>query len=129
MARVIFDTSDFDRGMRELEPKLDRQRKKAVRDVAEDLLMKSQDLVPLDIGTLQMSGHTEHLPEESIVAYGGSGANYAAYQHEGQRRDGSHVVRKYTTPGRGRKYLEKPLTENFSHYQQLFGSIMAQILI
>lgn len=31
---------------------------------------------------------------------------YAAYQEEGQRKDGTHVVKKYTTPSTGKDFLK-----------------------
>lgn len=32
---------------------------------------------------------------------------YAEYQYRGRRKDGSHVVRKYTTPGTGHHWDER----------------------
>lgn len=32
--------------------------------------------------------------------------DYAAYQERGKRRDGTHVVRRYTTPGTGKGFLK-----------------------
>lgn len=51
------------------------------------------------------------LVEDVHVAQPGFDKRYAAYQHEGVRADGSHVVKNYTTPGSGKKFLEIPLYE------------------
>ena len=46
-------------------------------------------------------------------------AAYAQYQERGMRRDGSRVVRKYTTPGTGRHFVKnavdqiKPVARSF----------------
>lgn len=129
MARVIFNTENFVSRMNMVDEMVAQQAKEATRKVAEDLLTKSQDQVPLDKGTLQASGHAEHNENESIVAYGGSSAPYAVYQHEGMRRDGSHVVTKYTYPGRKRKYLEDPMRDNLVLWRETYGMIIGQILI
>lgn len=41
---------------------------------------------------------------------------YAAYQHEGERQDGTHKVQNYKHSGTGAKFLEKPLFENAKGY-------------
>jgi hypothetical protein len=128
MARIDWDDSSLQKGLNDLQKQMVKQKQEAVRAVAEDLLMKSQDLVPLDKATLLNSGHAEHHEDESIVAYGGSGATYALYQHEGVRADGTHVVLHYTHAGRGKKYLENPLKQNLDRYNQMFGQIIGQIL-
>ena len=50
--------------------------------------------VPKDIGNLReiVSLTTDTITYES---------NYAAYQYKGEREDGTHKVKKYTTPGTG----------------------------
>lgn len=49
--------------------------------------------VPKDIGTLRQYSIYEH-----YIIYE---TPYAKYQYYGQRKDGSHKVKKYTTPGTG----------------------------
>lgn len=39
---------------------------------------------------------------------------YAGYQEFGQRRDGTHKVKKYTTPGTGKKFAEKGVLANLA---------------
>lgn len=47
------------------------------------------------------------------VQTGGEADAYAAYIHEGHRRDGSHIIGAY--PG-GLQYIRKPLLENRDFY-------------
>lgn len=67
-----------------------------------ELLAKSK--VPVKQGPLQSSGQHRRvgLLHHRVVF----NKEYAAYQERGARRDGSHPVRKYTTPGTGAHYLE-----------------------
>lgn len=46
-------------------------------------------------------------------------SDYAAYQEAGERKDGSHVVRKYTTPSTGKNFLKgagERVTSNALNY-------------
>ena len=52
-------------------------------------------------GSLRKSARVN--PEEGLITYDTA---YARYQYYGQRADGSHVVRNYSTPGTG-KYWDK----------------------
>ena len=74
----------------------------------------SQEIVPVRYGVLKasmdVSRPTEEKPEVWIT-YGGPAVAYALYQHEGQRSDGSHVVRNYSEPGKSKHYLTIPLEE------------------
>jgi hypothetical protein len=52
----------------------------------------------------------------------GYNSKYAAYQHEGQRKDGSHKVKEYTTtqvPGPGPKFLEKKMAGNAKRFMAI----------
>lgn len=67
-------------------------------------------LTPLDHGTLRRSQFAD-FPEQvdtaiiSRFGFGGAAKRYALYQHEGQRDDGTHVVRNYSESGTGKQYL------------------------
>jgi hypothetical protein len=122
---IIWNTKDFFKKMGHVETKATNAAKMAVEAVAEDVLTKSQNEVPLDQGDLMRSGQVEHKPDFSIVSYGGMAVDYAIFQHEGMRKDGSHVVRNYTFSGRKSKYLEDPIKNNLSFYQKKFGQIFA----
>lgn len=66
----------------------------------------------------------ETLSPDVITAVVGFNSPYAAYQHEGQRKDGSHVVKEYTHSGTGKKFLEKKLFDNESDY---IGVVAAEV--
>jgi hypothetical protein len=75
----------------------------------------AQLIVPLDEGPLSESGHVEEaIPGRRHRMRVRFNKVYAAAQHEGfalQNRRGRVVewrVRKYSVPGRGKKYLETP---------------------
>ncbi len=90
--------------------------KKATADAADLLLAKmrndafvlSQAKVPYEHGDLKASGKQERRKLHSHrVSYGESLSDpRAAYQERGSRRDGSHVVRNYTTAGTGKNFLK-----------------------
>ena len=113
---VNFDTGDLDKGLAELDKKVDQWWKEAREQMADALLTISRLEVPHDKGFLQISGHTFYdLGEDSWnVAYN---TEYASFVHEGMRRDGSHVIRHYQK-GRKKKYLEDPLKLNISVFQE-----------
>jgi len=69
----------------------------------------------------------------SSVAFEGKGSSlksvaklvwnmpYAAYQHEGKRKDGTHVVQNYSEPGSGAKYVDKKLEKRGKIYRDIMG--------
>lgn len=120
MARIIFNTEDFMESMDKLNVVMANQARLAIRNVAEDVLRRSQKEVPHDIGTLQDSGHVEHLDDESIVAYGGKAQSYAVRLHE-------HPEYSFQK-GRKGKYLEDPLKNNLPLYREKYGMIIGEIL-
>lgn len=62
--------------------------------------------VPFKTGNLESTNNVVTEKLETTVSFGGGRAPYAAYQERGMRLDGSHVVRNYTTPGTGKRYLQ-----------------------
>jgi len=87
----------------------------AAHDMADTLLILSRHEVPHDEGMLQASGHTAPEADGWICAYN---SIYAAFQHEGLRRDGSHVIRRYQK-GRKKKFLEDPLLMNQAKWNEI----------
>ena len=49
---------------------------------------------------------------------------YASYQERGNRADGSHVVRKYTTPGTGKDFAKNAVKETLSHVKDFYKNII-----
>lgn len=127
--KIIWNTDDFFRRMGQAETEATNHAKMAIENVAEDLLAKSQNEVPLKDSILQNSGHTEHRENESFVVYGGMSAPYAIYQHEGKRADGTHVIKKHTYPNRKTKYLEDPIKNNMDHYLRIYGQVFARMFV
>lgn len=123
---VEFDTSGLMRGLDELENELDAWMAEALEEMANTLLVLSTYEVPHDTGQLQSTGHIfpkfdEVVAKQEInVAYD---TEYAAYQHEGVRRDGTHEVKQYQK-GRKKKYLEDPLKINMSRWSEKLQQVM-----
>jgi len=75
-------------------------------------------MVPKEFDHLRGSRKVEKVvvTPGDISATFGYDIEYAAYQHEGERKDGSHKVEKYTTTKGvtqpGKKFLEKSLLRN-----------------
>lgn len=85
----------------------ERAMERALERMGGDVFILSQFKVPFKEGELKSSG--EHLRMGRLhrrVQYGEKGAQgYASYQHRGMRRDGSRIVRNYTTAGTNKKFL------------------------
>lgn len=79
----------------------------ALERMRQDIFILSQFKVPKKKGTLQGSGKQKKIGRlHHQVSYGESAAQaYTSYQHRGMRRDGTHVVRKYTTAGTQKDFL------------------------
>ena len=76
----------------------------AVGAMANAILQTSKMVTPMKSGRLRYSGQVTGYGLEREISYN---TPYAAYQERGMRLDGTHVVRRYTTPGTGSHYLEK----------------------
>lgn len=80
---------------------------RALERMGNDIFVLSQFKVPFKEGSLRASG--EHIRMGRLhrrIQYGANGAEaYASYQHRGMRKDGSHVVKNYTTAGTQKNYL------------------------
>lgn len=96
----------------------------ALARMRNDIFVLSQFKVPYKEGDLKSSG--EQLRIERLhhrIRYGENGAeDYAGYQHRGMRRDGSHIVRNYTTAGTQKNYLAQAgdiiLTKASSYFKR-----------
>lgn len=63
----------------------------------------------------------EPIARNEMVAVVGFNTPYAAYMHEGMRRDGSRVIKKYTETGSGRKFLESKMARYHAQYMQVIA--------
>lgn len=79
----------------------------AIGKMAKDVKQIASIRVPYLSGDLQASiKPVKKAMMHHRVEVGGGGINYAHYQEAGQRKDGSHRVRKYSTPGTGKHFLK-----------------------
>lgn len=81
---------------------------KALDAMAKSILAAARLRAPMSEngGGLRDSGRIEKSKNSVSVIYGGKGVPYGAYQERGHRRDGSHQVRRYTTPNTGARFLK-----------------------
>ena len=84
---------------------------RGIRARAEKVFGKSQELVPVQWGTLKGSGHVYNPTRWTvIIAYGGPAAPYARRQHE--------ELGYGHKPGKQAKFLEAPFAEEASQWPQ-----------
>lgn len=114
---IDFDTSELEAGLSRLEKTMDSAQRRAVKDVATEILRLSQFEVPHDIGTLQTSGHVEDEGDDSIVGYN---TVYASRLHE-------HPEYRFQK-GRKGKYLENPIKMNLAVFRSHFESAIGKSL-
>lgn len=93
----------------------------ALNNMAETTLSRARMTVPRKTGRLSESGRVVSDRQlEKKVVFGNSDIRYAGYQERGMALDGSRVVRNYTTPGTGSRYLlnafESVLKEGIKNY-------------
>lgn len=94
----------------------------ALGAMAESIRGRATMTVPRKNGYLAESGRVQGTGLEREVIFGSSSVPYAAYQERGMRFDGSRVVRNYTTPGTGSRYLqnafESVIKEGFGRFMK-----------
>jgi len=152
---IDFDISAFVNDMNDLAGDFLKAAERGAGKAASALLndsIKEINRAPLDEGTLRGSGSVfvqnalteiapnvggaptpatvddEPLPPDAIVAVVGFNTPYAAYQHEGQREDGSHVVQNYSHSGTGKKFLERKLFENRDDYIAIAAAEVKKVI-
>jgi hypothetical protein len=120
MADTVIDTSSFDKGLEALEKKIQLLQRKAVRDIAEEILRLANFEVPHDTGQLQNSGSVEPQAEtaDRFVAIIGYNKHYAARLHE-------HPEYKFQK-GRKGKFLEDPIKRNLDVFREFYREILSQ---
>lgn len=102
---------------------INQARDVAAYALAEQMLADSEQYVPYSGGSSQSAGN---LRESGRVEKGESGrfylvwdTVYALYQWFGVRADGSHRVRKYTTPGTGTQWVDKAKAAKQDSWQKI----------
>lgn len=119
-----FDDSEVQKGLDKLARNFEDVEKRALLEMADTLLTLSRFEVPHDTGALQKSGSVFSDSQGTGVAYN---IEYAAYQHEGVRKDGTHVINNYQK-GRKGKYLEDPLKMNISQWEKIIKKVFEDYL-
>ena len=116
---MVFDFSEVYKGLDRLEDQVKLLQRKALREIAEEVLRLSSFEVPHDTGALQTSGHIEYEAESSSVFEAIVGYNkvYAARLHENPQYN--------FQKGRKGKYLEDPIKNNLSVFLKFFGETIA----
>jgi hypothetical protein len=76
----------------------------ALREGARDILIGAKTKAPFQKDGLRSD--TEITSPKKLTQRVSFYKEYAGYQEFGQRRDGSHKVKKYTTAGTGKHYLK-----------------------
>lgn len=112
-----FDDSDMQKLLSQMGAEVEQLQKKVSGKMADTINVLSQNEVPLDTGTLQGSVASDwnEADKTQDLSYN---TDYAAYQHEGVRADGSRAVLKHGH-GRKSKYLEDPIKNNLSKLQEV----------
>ena len=103
---------------RELERRVRIAAAAAVNIALEEVLAMSQQLVPLEEGTLQASGHVVPATPEDPRGEVRYSTAYAAKQHE--ELDYQHL------PGRTAKYLEGPFKARLPEIRKLVGEAVTR---
>lgn len=117
----MVDDSQIPAGIKAFTEALTAAIPSALMLTADAVHIDSDKQVPFDTGWLQGSGLVEMIGVNPVLGYH---APYAAYQHEGVRADGSHIVKNWQN-GRNKKYISDPLTNNAERYLGVFGGNIA----
>lgn len=89
----------------------------AVRNMLQDTHKEAQPNTPKEFGDLK---------DNVIISVQGTtgtirwASPYAAYQERGRRKDGTHVVRNYTTAGTGKDYAKNAVKEVTARSEKYF---------
>jgi hypothetical protein len=114
---VKWDTSEFDKMIKELEGEVPKVEKRALMEMGDELLRLSSREVPHDTGFLQSTGVSQPSGKDWEVGYH---TRYAARLHE-------HPEYKFQK-GRKGKYLEDPLKNNMSKWIKVYQEEISRML-
>ena len=100
-----------------LEDRINKAIENSLDEQAELLISYAKKEVPKKNNDLMNSVEKEKITDDTIrVSFN---EPYAAYQHEGKRKDGTHIVRRYTTPGTKKFYIKEPLNTNSGKFASI----------
>ena len=86
--------------------------------MANNTLRVSTPVTPKNKGWFRRIASVKNLGVGSAAVYW-SGA-MAQYLNRGRRYDGTHVIKRWTTPGTGAGFVEKGLKDTQSKYKEFF---------
>lgn len=103
-----------------------------LREAADDIMRESKEQVPLRFGPLKNSGRVAGPFREGdnvmvSLSYGNTAVQYAMYQHEGHRADGSHQIHTYHKGKKGH-YLEDPVNAAIPTMAPIMAMKLQEIL-
>lgn len=114
--KVTVDSKTFDNATDKALSAIDRNALSAINDVASEILRLGTFEVPFDTGMLQASGHVEPDTDKRVIV--GYNRVYAARLHE-------HPEYRFQN-GRKGKYLEDPIKNNLSIFQEYIKKAVTQ---
>lgn len=88
---------------------------RALKEAGDDIFRESQEQVPFRHGQLRASGRVTGPVMDGgnvavLLSYGNTAVQYATYQHEGARADGTHRIRHHSN-GKKDHYLSDPVND------------------
>ena len=101
-----------------LEATLNNRRIYMNKLIVDDIKRKSLPFTPLKEGELR-----NKITTSSNSFNGGKivwEMPYASYQERGKRKDGTHIIRKYTTPGTGSGFAKDSVNKTFKNLNEYF---------
>lgn len=102
--------------------KVRRNSSLAVRKALEDVKRDSRPVTPkADTNFLRNNVRIQVLGSKGKIGWL---AVYAQYQERGKRKDGSHVVRRYTTGGTGKSFAENTVKKVAKNHKKYLKGIL-----
>lgn len=104
--------------------KVDEKADTLLEKMAQDIFVLSKAKVPKKDGALGSSAVSEKIKAKSHrVSYN---EPYAGYQERGRRKDGSRVVKNYTTAGTNKNFLKDAGTKIVSKANEYAKQVMGR---
>ena len=88
-----------------------------IRAALEDMKRISTPITPYLDGPLRADVKIRVQGRKGTIKWG---KKYAAYQERGRRLDGTHVVKRYTTPGTGKHFVKRSAKQMMKKYKKYF---------
>lgn len=96
---------------------LDAAADKAAAALSDQMMNDSLDIIPKQDGNLRDAGRVVKTAEgERELVWDNV---YAGYQWYGMRKDGSNIVKKYTTPGTSKMWVEQARAKHGDEWEKV----------